>query len=286
MRLLLPCAIWLAIAAPALAVASDGVNEINQTCAVLTGCFTGDGAGFPVTIGNSPGRSYRLTGDLVVPDANTTAVSVVASGVSLDLGGFEIRGPNLCVDFVCTFDGTGFGVQLTGDRARIFDGSITGMGSVGIYSPNFGSGHIVEEVRVAHNRYQGIRLDGYGNTVRGSVVIENGDDGVQITGFAATVIDNVIYGNAGNGMTLNASGSRIVGNSVSGNVGNGVRAGQGCMIQGNTMRTNGGYGLFLLDGASSFRENTISDNTGGSVLGFNASSNLGSNFCNGSQSCQ
>ena len=36
------------MASPALAV--DGVLEINQTCAVLTGCFAGDIPGFPVTI--------------------------------------------------------------------------------------------------------------------------------------------------------------------------------------------------------------------------------------------
>jgi hypothetical protein len=29
---------------------TDGVPEINQTCAVQTGCFPGDTAGFPVTI--------------------------------------------------------------------------------------------------------------------------------------------------------------------------------------------------------------------------------------------
>ena len=35
------------------AIASDGVLEINQTCAVQTGCFSGDVAGFPVTISTS-----------------------------------------------------------------------------------------------------------------------------------------------------------------------------------------------------------------------------------------
>lgn len=34
-------------------VASDGVLEINQTCAVNTGCFEGDEAGFPVLMKTS-----------------------------------------------------------------------------------------------------------------------------------------------------------------------------------------------------------------------------------------
>ena len=44
----------VALAGPAFAV--DGVAEINQTCAVNTGCFAGDFAGFPVTI-SSAGRT-------------------------------------------------------------------------------------------------------------------------------------------------------------------------------------------------------------------------------------
>jgi hypothetical protein len=51
MRLLLTLLLLLALVPPALAV--DGVLEINQTCAEQTGCFTGDAAGFPVTISAS-----------------------------------------------------------------------------------------------------------------------------------------------------------------------------------------------------------------------------------------
>lgn len=47
----------------ATAQASDGVAEINQACAVNTGCVAGDTAGFPVSLGASPGND-RLTSDL------------------------------------------------------------------------------------------------------------------------------------------------------------------------------------------------------------------------------
>ena len=60
MRSLLTPFLLFALATPALAV--DGVLEINQTCAVQTGCFAGDSPGFPVTI-TQPG-SYRLTSNL------------------------------------------------------------------------------------------------------------------------------------------------------------------------------------------------------------------------------
>ncbi len=61
--------VLLAVASGAHAV--DGVAEINHVCATLTGCFSGDAAGYPVTIDGSAGGSYRLTSDLAVPDNQT-----------------------------------------------------------------------------------------------------------------------------------------------------------------------------------------------------------------------
>jgi hypothetical protein len=37
--------------------------------------------------------SYRLTSNLVVPDANTDAIDVNADEVTIDLNGFSIIGP-------------------------------------------------------------------------------------------------------------------------------------------------------------------------------------------------
>ena len=52
-------AVFASIAAPG--AASDGVLEINQTCAVNTGCFPGDAPGFPVHLDGTPSKSYALT---------------------------------------------------------------------------------------------------------------------------------------------------------------------------------------------------------------------------------
>ena len=76
----------LALAGPALA--TDGVAEINHTCAAQTGCFSGDSAGYPVTI-TQPG-SYRLTSNLIVPDENTSGILVSTSDVGIDLNNFAI----------------------------------------------------------------------------------------------------------------------------------------------------------------------------------------------------
>ena len=72
MRSILYLLVFAMLSSPALA--TDGVLEINQAC-VVTGCVGSDPGGFPVEI-HTPG-SYRLTSNLVVPDANTTAIEII-----------------------------------------------------------------------------------------------------------------------------------------------------------------------------------------------------------------
>ena len=108
---------WVAVAAtilslgasPALAV--DGVIEINQAAALAGGITPCDAPGFPVTI-SQPG-SYRLTSNLIVPDAATNGIQITANDVTLDLNGFSIIGPNTCTPnpVRCTFSGGGIGVM-------------------------------------------------------------------------------------------------------------------------------------------------------------------------------
>ncbi|MBY0400189.1 hypothetical protein K2X89_07835, partial [Myxococcota bacterium] len=113
------------------ALATDGVLEVNQTCAVQTGCFAGDTAGFPVTISGSAGRSYRLTSDLVVPNEVTDGIQVSTDNVTIDLGGFEMRGPVVCTAVGCTpaveFGGVGVDAA-TASGTAVRNGSIRGMG--------------------------------------------------------------------------------------------------------------------------------------------------------------
>ncbi|MBY0401631.1 hypothetical protein K2X89_15160, partial [Myxococcota bacterium] len=72
--------------------ASDGILEINQTCATLSGCFSGDAPGFPVTIDGTAGSSYLLTSDLVVRNVNTDGIFVSVARISIDLNGFGVNG--------------------------------------------------------------------------------------------------------------------------------------------------------------------------------------------------
>src|SRR5438132_11721141 len=111
---------WLA---PALLLAGlscnmyavDGIVLIDQNRALAGGVTPGDAPGFPVTI--SLAGSYRLSGNLTVPNATTTAIQITADNVTIDLNGFSIIGPTVCVSgpgggavISCSPTGAGTGV--------------------------------------------------------------------------------------------------------------------------------------------------------------------------------
>ena len=121
----------------ALAMAVDGTKLIDHAKALAGGVTPGDAPGYPVTI-SQPG-SYRLSSNLTVPNANTTAIEISADDVTVDLNGFAILGPTICTSFPvssCAPTGTGFGITtgVAPDRRNIavHNGTVRGMGNSGI----------------------------------------------------------------------------------------------------------------------------------------------------------
>ncbi|MFO0690010.1 MAG: right-handed parallel beta-helix repeat-containing protein [Myxococcota bacterium] len=289
------------------AFASDGVLEINQTCAVDGGCFSGDLAGYPVTIDASAGRSYRLTSDLLVPDENTNGIRVGADDVSIDLAGFEIRGPVVCSGFPLSCapaEGSGSGIRTaTGleTGTSVANGSVRGMGLFGV---NLGAQATVTNLRVRSNAASGIYtsegatisgvaahrngeagiVPGGGSTVSGNSAYQNGNDGIAARS-GTTVSGNSVYQNGANGISA-FDGATVSGNTAHQNVGHGIQTGSGCAVTGNAVRANGGFGL-VMGPQSGFRENVISNNQTGSVglIGSPAALNLGDNACDGTSTC-
>src|SRR5256885_13905531 len=96
--------------------AVDGAVLINQSAALAGNVTPGDTPGFPVTI--SVSGSYKLSGNLTVPDANTSAIQISADHVTIDLNGFSIIGPVVCTGFpiTCTPHGSGSGIDGGGAR--------------------------------------------------------------------------------------------------------------------------------------------------------------------------
>src|SRR5574340_955829 len=147
-----PCTrLFLAFASVGLlsgaAYAVDGVTLINQSNAIAGHVTLGDTPGFPVSI-NLPGI-YKLSSNLVVPNQNTTAIQINVDNVTIDLNGFAILGPNVCptdgvnVAQPCTnvssspfTVGMGIDAGTAGafkvDNTRVLNGTITGMGGIGV----------------------------------------------------------------------------------------------------------------------------------------------------------
>jgi len=284
------------------ALSSDGVLEINQTCAVNTGCFAGDAPGYPITIDGSVGKSYRLTGDLVVPDENTDGIVVAADYVSVDLGGFEIRGSVSCTgstgkDLSCApASGSGIGVKgasvlQTGISVR--NGSIHGMGDVGL---QLGPAAVVSGIRARSNGGRGIRT-GPGSVISRNTAYQNGGIGIGSVQGASTISDNAAYQNGSTGIstspgstisnnTLYENGgdgifannaSTVLGNTTYNNGGDGIQASQGSLVRNNVAFANDGWGLNLSTSAA-YGGNTIRLNGSGTVTG---GANILLNYCDG-----
>jgi len=267
MQSILTLLLFLTLATPVLA--TDGVLEINQTCAAQTGCFSGDTAGYPVTIDGTAGRSYRLTGDLVVPDADTDGIVVSTGDVGIDLNNFTIiRSGCEGATTNCTpASGAGSGIERTDLQNRgisVKNGSITGMGRFGVL---LGEQAEVTGLRVRWNGHDGIAVQS-GSTITGNTAYENGGDGIS-TGAASTVTGNTAYLNEGDGLSVSL----------------------GANVSGNTVSNNGvsgdGWGInFFFGSTAAYRNNVIISpvtGTRGTVTGVGV--DAGGNVCNGSLTC-
>jgi hypothetical protein len=232
-----------AVALPSYAV--DGVVLINQSVALAGNVAPGDAPGFPVTI-NVPG-SYRLSGNLTVPDANTTAIEITADNITIDLNGFSIIGPTVCSGFPvtsCSPTGPGLGiVSSTKSNIAILNGKIQGMGSTGI------------------------ALSGRNNRVEKVHVIGNGGNGIFAL-IGSSVMWCIASNNFGGGITLDRGGVAI-NNVASGNRSDGISSGgsigaASVTFSGNTATDNGGRGISV-NCPSAVIGNTAFGNSGGDI---------------------
>jgi hypothetical protein len=179
----------------------------------------------PIII-SAPG-SYRLCKTLKVPDANTTAIVVTASNVSIDLDGFSIIGPNECSRWSgCTAQGTGHGIKAdSATNVTVTNGTVRGVGNTGIH---LGLDSRVEKVKAISNGYRGISV-GTGSIVANCIAISNGEWGGITAAEYSTIRENVVHGNLGTGINGGCV-STVIGNSSTSNGGNGISTGgtSGC----------------------------------------------------------
>lgn len=274
MRSILILLLFLALAGSAAAV--DGVLEINDACAKVTGCFESDTPGYPVTIDNSVGLSYRLTGDLAVGIANpnTDGLVLESPGITIDFNGFALFGAQVGL-------GTGRGViGASASFATIKNGRIRGFRGRGIDLGGV-NGVQVENMILEGNEGGGIQVGDDAQIVR-SRVSNNGsttEDGI-VTGLNSRISENVVTGSGGSGI-FGGDGSLISKNVASGNLVAGIIARDGSTVSSNTALQNGGAGIIVNPGS------TVSGNTvrlnGGDGISTSTHANVSGNtaYANG-----
>ena len=249
------------VASPA--VAADGVYEINQTCALNTGCFPGDTAGFPVTT-SMEGQSYRLTGSLVTTSPSSTAINFqFVPDNTIDLNGFSISSmgcPGSC--------DTGGQALLVGPRTAVRNGSIRGF-----------------QYAVRSNSDEAITVEG--------LQIESSVKGVLV-GAKSLVRDNkiTVSGAASSGSGIETGDNSIVSQNTLG-VG-GIETGNNSLVSYNALDGSDTYGIFgggtissnsvrgfdiSIYGGTVVRDNTVS----GGQVGISAIGTIVDNLVSSSQ---
>lgn len=179
--------------------AADGEIEINQVRAQAGGITASDLPGFPVTIA-SPG-SYRLTGELT-PSGDASAIEILASDVSLRLGGFTVRGGKACSGVppaISCPSGASRGITAAVPGTRISDGVVTGFAAGGIV---LGEAASVSGVEAHHNGAVGIAV-GERSRIARCQATRNGGPGFSI-GDATLITESSSVGNQGRGAVLGA----------------------------------------------------------------------------------
>lgn len=223
--------------------ASQGAFEINQTCAVETGCFAGDAPGFPVSIQN-PGN-YLLTSDLDLSNLGAVdidGIEVATSQATIDLGGFAIHGNGICT----------FSAGPNSGGATCSNGS--GRDGIRVFTPAFTDGTRIRNGTIRGMRGNGISLFHDTHVISDLLIYENGGDGIFLgtsvpDSPAAMIRDCVIHTNGDDGIHARG-GSVIESTVVRGNDQAGVRLeGPGGYVRDTTALENGRFGFHLDEGS-------------------------------------
>ncbi len=258
------------------AFAIDGVTLINQSTVVAAG-------GFPYVI-TQPG-SYKLAGNLTA--TSTTAISITAPYVTLDLNGFLI--------FCTTCSGVP-GIVSTKPYTSISNGVVSGFGgavtstSYGIYL--MGNGSSVDRVKLYNN---GIGIYATGRLSVTNTVADSNQVGIDcqsaitVTGSQLTnnpVAGVIMIAGSITGNTFDNNGT--VNSNPLGNYPGGVVTSSGT-ITNNVFTNIGngglGYGVYaygalsIVVGENSFLNNRADWSGAVKSMGNNVCSGISSSLC-------
>jgi hypothetical protein len=199
------------LAAVATAASANGGRiELGHERALAGVPEIGDAPGYPVTI--RVAGAYVLTSALT-PPAKTSAITVRARDVEIDLNGHAIRGSFACASGACSV-GTGSGIETApgdGGGTTVRDGVVRGFGTDCV---QVGEGSRVARLHVADCGEDGIEV-GPGSEVRESTIQRAGRHGVFVERGAAAIADNTIFDTArGDALGAAVSGGVALGGNL------------------------------------------------------------------------
>lgn len=200
--------------------------------------------------------SYYLIGN-INGVANKHGIEIAASGVTIDLNGFDLAGvANMGAFDAVTATNSGL------SNIEVRNGSIRDWGGDGVdlltaqvvnctfrdlrSSGNAGRGiaagvtSIISGCTAHSNEGSGIVTNASANITACNAYL-NGGDGIS-AGVASTINSCTLFDNVGNGL-ITASGCIVTSCTAFGNSGNGISVASGCTISGCTANSNSGNGF-------------------------------------------
>ncbi len=263
--------------------------------------------------------SYYVTGN-ITGVVGKHGIEITASGVTLDLMGFDLSG----IPAMGSFDGVSVAANLL-TNITIRNGSVRNWGDEGVDLASFGAlNSAVIDIRASNNAGSGIAVgngsavtgcSAYGNTaagittssgcaiigcsannntgsgisagiasaISGCSAYQNAANGISF-GSGSTITGSTAYQNAASGIFTNANGSTITGCTAAFNTGSGISAGIGCIISNCTVRSNVLDGIVVSNGCLILANTCSLNGNGGDGAGIHVTGNdnrIEGNTCTG-----
>jgi hypothetical protein len=196
-----------------------------------------------------PGGKVTLTADVgQCSGAGTPAVTIVGP-VTVDLGGHQIR---------CSLSDPADGIRVTGDKARLLNGSVRNCG----YGLRLeGSKHSVTGVTANSNEGAGIEVIADRVTLSRSFATSNGGDGI-VVGSARNRIDHVVATNNVTGIVVSGGTNKISASEAVGNTADGfLISGAENQIASSFATSNNQSGFVISGSDNRFKECHSARNT-------------------------
>jgi parallel beta-helix repeat protein len=269
--------LFFVAAIPVTAYAVDGQIKIAQ----------GPSTTFPIVI-DQPG-SYVLTSNIIVSSTSANGIEIATDDVTLDLNGHVLTGPK---------SGTGNGINtVDSNNITVINGIVRDFGAFGVNLMGLASNRQVKDIKAFENGITGILVQH--GVVTDCIANYNGGDGITITyssiinsvanyndmrGIHASehcsVINCTTLGNASHGVYTPIAPATITNCTSTDNTGsgfyvifstvtnctafrnnqNGISANGSCRIEGNNLRNNTQYGLYLQSDYNYAIKNSASNN--------------------------